>query len=147
MNKILLISPTKCKDCGTCESVCGNAAISVIDFEAGDRTFSVPVTCMQCEDAACMEICPTGALWRDAEGNVAVDGGRCVGCRLCVGACPFGNIQYSRPRKRVMKCDLCGGAPDCAKYCPTRAIEYVDGTESNLGKKRAVAAKFLELFE
>jgi Fe-S-cluster-containing hydrogenase component 2 len=66
---------------------------------------------------------------------------------MCVGACPFGNIQYSNRKKKIMKCDLCGGSPDCVKYCPTQAIEFVDGTESNLQKKRVLASKFKGLFE
>jgi len=46
-----------------------------------------------------------------------------------------------------MKCNLCGGNPDCVKYCPTKAIEYVDGTVANLQKKRIIASKFKGLFD
>jgi len=147
MNKILMISPKKCKDCGTCESVCPYEAVNVICFDRPQATAAVPIMCMQCEDAACMDICPTGAITRDVLDTVQVDENKCVGCKLCVGACPFGNIHYSFRQRRVMKCDLCGGSPDCAKYCPTFAIEYVDGTVSNMEKKRVVASKFKDLFE
>jgi Fe-S-cluster-containing hydrogenase component 2 len=102
---------------------------------------------MQCEDAACLEVCPTGALSRDDSDTVVVDADKCVGCKMCVGACPFGNIQYSSRKKKIIKCDLCGGSPDCVKYCPTQAIEFVSGTESNLKKKRILASKFKALFE
>ena len=147
MNKILMITPTKCNDCGTCESVCSNDAVNVINLEADAEDFSVPIMCMQCEDAACLEICPTGALSRDGLDAVVIDADKCVGCKMCVGACPFGNIQYDDRKKRIMKCDLCGGSPDCAKYCPEQAIEFVAGTESNLKKKTLVASKFKALFE
>jgi Fe-S-cluster-containing hydrogenase component 2 len=102
---------------------------------------------MQCEDAACLEICPTGALSRDNSDTVVVNPDKCVGCKMCVGACPFGNIQYNNRKKKIMKCDLCGGSPDCVKYCPTQAIEFVQSTESNLKKKRIIASKFKGLFE
>jgi Fe-S-cluster-containing hydrogenase component 2 len=147
MNKILMISPIKCTDCGTCESVCSNDAVNVITLEADEEDFSVPIMCMQCEDAACLEICPTGALSRNSSDVVVIDENKCVGCKMCVGACPFGNIQYNSRKKRIMKCDLCGGSPDCVKYCPKQAIEFVVGTESNLKKKRLVASKFKALFE
>ena len=143
-----MISPDKCTDCRTCESVCDNDAVNVIGVDTGDdRTLSVAVMCMQCEDAACLEICPTGALSRDASDTVVCDPAKCVGCRMCVGACPFGNIQYNSRKKRIMKCDMCGGSPDCVKYCPTRAIEFVSATDSNLKKKKVLASKFKALFE
>jgi Fe-S-cluster-containing hydrogenase component 2 len=145
MSKILMIYPKKCKNCGTCESVCSNAAVNVIHFD--EAVISVPVMCMQCQDAACMKVCPTGAVYRDENGAVVTDPGKCIGCKMCISSCPMGNIHYSTRQKKVMKCNLCDGNPDCVKYCPTRAIEYVDGTVSNLEKKRAVAEKFLELFE
>jgi Fe-S-cluster-containing hydrogenase component 2 len=145
MSKILMISPKKCKNCGTCESVCPNSAVNVIHFE--EAVISVPVMCVQCEDAACMKVCPTGAIFRDKNGAVVTDTNKCIGCKVCISSCPMGNIHYSSRQKRIMKCNLCDGTPDCVKYCPTRAIEYVDDTTANIGKKRAIALKFMELFE
>ena len=146
MSKILMISPKKCKNCGTCESVCSNSAVNVINFEE-EAVISVPIMCMQCEDAACLEVCPSKALSRDENDAVVVDPNKCIGCKMCVSACPMGNINYSPRQKRIMKCDLCGGDPDCVKYCPTRAIEFLDGTESNMSKKKIIASKFKGLFE
>jgi Fe-S-cluster-containing hydrogenase component 2 len=145
MSKILMISPKKCNNCKTCEAVCPNSAVNVIAFE--EVAVSVPIMCMQCEDAACMMVCPTGAMSRDENGAVVPDPGKCIGCKLCMSACPMGNIHYSTSLKKIMKCDLCGYSPACAKYCPTRAIEYAEGTTSNLDKKRIIASKFRELFE
>jgi anaerobic carbon-monoxide dehydrogenase iron sulfur subunit len=145
MSKILMISPKKCNNCKTCEAVCSNSAVNVITFEEAE--ISVPVMCMQCEDAACMKVCPNGAIFRDENDAVAVDPKKCIGCKMCISACPMGNIDYSYSQKKIMKCNLCGANPACAKYCPTRAIEYVEGTTSNKTKKRVVASKFKELFE
>ncbi|MDR1713579.1 MAG: 4Fe-4S dicluster domain-containing protein [Coriobacteriales bacterium] len=143
----LLVTPKLCKDCGTCESVCDKFAVDVFTFEEGLASISVPVACFQCEEAACMDVCPAKALYRDANSTVLVDESRCIGCKMCVSACPFGNIEYSSSQKKIVKCDLCDGSPECAKYCPTYAIKYVDATESNLAKKNLVAAKFKGLLE
>ena len=147
MSMSLLMTPKLCKDCGTCESVCDQRAIDVFTFEDECTSVSVPIACMQCEDAACVDVCPSGALYRNANSTVLVDQEKCLGCKLCVSACPFGNIEYSYTKKKIMKCDLCNDSPDCAKYCPTLAIEYVRATDSNLAKKQALAAKFKGLLE
>jgi Fe-S-cluster-containing hydrogenase component 2 len=140
-----MISPKKCNNCKTCEAVCSNSAVNVITFE--EASISVPIMCMQCEEAACMKVCPNEAILRDQYGAVVVDTKKCIGCKMCVSACSLGNIEYSSRLKKIMKCNLCGSDPLCAKYCPTRAIEYVDGTTSNINKKRIIASKFKELFE
>ena len=140
-----MISPNKCNNCKTCEAVCPNSAVNVITFE--EVTISVPIMCMQCEDAACMKVCPQGAILRDENGAVIPDPNKCIGCKMCISACPMGNIHYSTSQKKILKCNLCGGDSKCAKYCPTRAIEYVDGTKANISKKRVIASKFVEIFE
>jgi Fe-S-cluster-containing hydrogenase component 2 len=143
----LLVTPRLCKDCGTCESVCDKFAVDVFTFEDEVTTISVPIMCMHCEDAACMDVCPAKAIYRDAYSTVLVDADKCLGCKMCVNACPFGNITYSYTKKKILKCDLCGGSPDCAKFCPTFAITYESATDSNLAKKRALASKFKGLLE
>lgn len=145
MSKILMISPKKCTNCLTCEAVCPRSAVNVITFE--EAAISVPVMCMQCEDAECMKVCPRGAISRDVNDAVVVDPNKCIGCKMCISACSMGNIHYSFKQKKIMKCNLCDSNPVCAKYCPTRALEYVDSTTSNINKKRVVASKFKELFE
>lgn len=140
-----MISPKRCNNCKTCEAVCSNSAVDVITFD--EAAISVPVMCMQCEDAACMNVCPRGAIFRDENNSVVVDPDKCIGCKMCLSACSLGNIHYNPRQKKIMKCNLCDNNPACAKYCPTRAIEYVDGTVSNINKKRVIASKFKELFE
>lgn len=145
MSKILMISPEKCINCGTCEAVCSNSGVDLVYFEEAE--IAVPVMCMQCEDAACMKVCPRGAISRDENGAVLPDPKKCIACKMCISACPFGNISFSPKKKEIVKCNLCGGEPKCAKYCPTRAIHYEEDTSANKTKKRVVADKFKELFE
>lgn len=145
MSKIMTISPEKCIDCGTCEAVCPTSGVNLIHFD--EVEISVPVMCLQCENAACMKVCPMDAIGRDENGAVLPDQKLCVKCKLCVSACPFGNIAFSPKLKQITKCDLCDGSPRCAKYCPTRAIRYEEDTLSNKTKKKLVAEKFKTLFE
>jgi Fe-S-cluster-containing hydrogenase component 2 len=144
MSKLLTISPEKCINCGTCEAVCPNAAVNVIHFD--EVEISVPVMCLQCEDAACMEVCPVGAIFRDENGAVVTDPEKCVGCKMCISACLLGNISYNAVEQKIVKCNLCGGDPRCAKYCPKYAIEYLDADLVIINKKKAIAGKFKELF-
>ena len=109
-----------------------------------------PMQCQHCEDAPCLEACPSGALRRAAEnGPVLVDADRCIGCKFCVMACPFGAIEMSRDGRAVVKCDLCiertqaGKEPACVSACPTGALALVDIEEYNRRKRRA-AAKMLQ---
>lgn len=145
MSKILTISPEKCTNCETCEAVCPNSGVNVIHFE--EVEISVPIMCMQCEDAACMKACPKGAIYRDENGAVLPDQKKCIRCKLCISACPFGNISFSPKSNHIVKCNLCDGSPRCAKYCPTRAIQFSEDTTANISKKKVVASKFKELFE
>ncbi len=147
MSMSLFVTPRLCKDCGTCESVCDKYAVSVFTFEDEDSSLSVPITCLQCEDAACIDVCPAKALYRDENSTVLVNTTKCIGCKLCTSACPFGNIEYNYSAKRILKCDLCEGNPDCVKFCPTAAIRFESVTEANLNKKRVIAEKFKGLLE
>lgn len=134
-------------NCGTCESVCDKYCVDVFSFEENSHELSLPITCFQCEDAACMDVCPAKALYRDENSTVLVDSARCIGCKLCTSACPFGNIEYNYSAGKIVKCDLCDGNPDCVKYCPTYALVYESATEANLNKKRVIAAKFTGLLD
>jgi len=154
MNKILTIAPEKCTGCRTCELVCSffhgkefNPARGRVTVVTWDKDgFSVPIMCLQCGNPPCMQVCTVGAVYRDfATGAVLIENNWCIGCRMCTMACPFGNAVYDAELKRVLKCDLCGGDPQCAKYCPFGAISFVLDTEANTDKKRQAAGKFREL--
>ncbi len=84
-----------------------------------------PYACFQCDEAWCMQACPVNAIDIDeATGAKIVIDDACVGCKLCVIACPFGTIFFDKPLGVAAKCDLCAGDPACARACPTAAIEY-----------------------
>ncbi len=86
--------------------------------------------CKHCTDAACLEVCPTGSLFRTEFGTVVVQQDICNGCGYCVPACPFGVIDRRRDDGRAWKCTLCydrlkgGLEPACAQACPTDSIQF-----------------------
>ncbi|MEV5876444.1 4Fe-4S dicluster domain-containing protein [Streptomyces sp. NPDC052101] len=86
--------------------------------------------CKHCTHAACLDVCPTGALFRTEFGTVVVQQDVCNGCGYCVPACPYGVIDQRRDDGRVWKCTLCydrlgvGMEPACAKSCPTDSIQF-----------------------
>jgi carbon-monoxide dehydrogenase iron sulfur subunit len=94
--------------------------------EEGPLSFAMP--CRHCADAPCLDACITGAMHRDEEtGTVLCDEDRCVGCWMCVMACPFGAIQRNlKGTKAASKCDLCYGEeiPACVAYCPNEALTF-----------------------
>ena len=98
--------------------------------------------CMQCDEASCAAICPTGALKRQADGVITHDASKCIVCKMCVNACPLGNVAYSPAKRIIHKCDMCGGDPWCARHCPTGAISVVDPNE--VPSKKQLAADKLK---
>jgi formate dehydrogenase iron-sulfur subunit len=86
--------------------------------------------CKHCTHAACLDVCPTGALFRTEFGTVVVQDDVCNGCGYCVPACPFGVIARREEDGRAFKCTLCydrlkvGEHPACAKACPTESIQF-----------------------
>jgi len=155
LSKVLMINPEKCIGCRSCELACSfnktnefnpkHSAVTVMIYD--EAAIAVPVMCMQCEDANCVRICPTGAASKDAKtGAVVIDQKKCIGCKLCMSVCPLGNMSYNSVEKKMIKCDLCGGEPKCAQICPAGAIEYKEGSEANLSRKKKVAEKIKNLF-
>jgi formate dehydrogenase iron-sulfur subunit len=86
--------------------------------------------CKHCTHAACLDVCPTGALFRTEFDTVVVQQDVCNGCGYCVPACPFGVIDKREPDGRVWKCTLCYDrlkadmTPACAQACPTESIQF-----------------------
>ena len=128
----LQIHPEKCTGCKQCELACSyvqlgvfQPARSVIKVHVFDEQASfAPYTCFQCDEAWCMQACPVNAIDIDENtGAKIVLDEACVGCKLCVIACPFGTIFFDKADDRAIKCDLCAGDPACAHACPTAAIE------------------------
>ena len=148
----MVLHPEKCLGCRTCELICSfnrakefnpqKSAVSVIMYDKA--LISVPIMCTQCEEACCEKVCPVGAISKDENGARKIDGGKCIVCKMCVSACPLGNIAFNDGK--VFKCDLCGGDPGCAKYCPSGAIEFKEAIPSAMLKRKAVAEKFKDVF-
>ncbi|MFF2386259.1 4Fe-4S dicluster domain-containing protein [Streptomyces sp. NPDC058108] len=86
--------------------------------------------CKHCTHAACLDVCPTGSLFRTEFGTVVVQEDICNGCGYCVPACPYGVIEQRKDDGRAFKCTMCydrlgvGQEPACAKACPTQSIQF-----------------------
>lgn len=125
-----------CSRCRMCELICtfhhhgvGNPYRSRIRVVSAGKGVDIPVTCLNCEDAPCMQICPTGAMHRSQpDGMVVVDTDVCIGCAMCVNACPVGAVVLDPEEGTASKCDLCGGEPECVKYCPAGVLKQMAST-------------------
>jgi len=93
--------------------------------------FNLSLACNHCAEPVCAEVCPTGAVARRGDGLVLIDRERCVGCRYCAWACPYGAPQYDESAGTMTKCDLCGEdlaagrPPACVAACPMRVLDLV----------------------
>jgi len=129
----LVVHPEKCNGCGDCEVACAKAKADSTDISYSrikvirglKEEFFGPIVCLQCGDPDCVRSCPGGALTKNPETGVIVGNkDRCVSCTICTLACPYGGITYNPVVQNVMKCDNCGGDPECVKVCKPKALEY-----------------------
>jgi formate dehydrogenase iron-sulfur subunit len=110
-------------------------------YQEGDgfRWLMASDVCKHCTHAACLDVCPTGALFRTEFGTVVVQPDVCNGCGYCVSACPFGVLERREDDSRVWKCTLCydrlkdDQEPACAHACPTNSIQF--GELSDLAER------------
>lgn len=151
MNRFIMADPEKCIGCRTCEVACmmshestaaPDAFTSRIRVVKGNA-FTTAVGCHQCEDAPCANVCPTQAI-RRAAGAWLVEQSRCIGCKSCMVACPFGAMQVRVVEDRVqaLKCDLCAhreGGPACVEACPTHALRCIDPARLRAERVRNLA--------
>ena len=109
------------------------------------------ILCQQCEEPWCAAICPSGAISKGTDALsgatvVTVSEEKCVGCKMCMLACPYGNIVV-RAEGHAEKCDLCGGDPQCVKFCPRGALKFVEVDDSIRERKQKLAATLLTAYK
>lgn len=131
--KTLAVYPERCNGCGDCEVACAKVKAQSNDIahsrikinrNAKDQLFW-PVVCLQCGDPDCVRSCPSRALSKNPDNGIVFgDRNRCVTCTLCTLGCSYAGITYNPVIEKVMKCDLCGGDPECVKVCKPKALEY-----------------------
>jgi len=161
VGKVIVVNVDKCYACLACVVECGYRRAeapseapltgeilskAACDVEAVDAE-PVPLLCNHCEDAPCVAVCLTGALRRLVEGGpVLLEAERCIGCKACVVACPFGMIRLRQDETSVTKCDLCadrlekGLFPACVAACPTGALELRELDDVTAAARRRAAA-------
>ena len=100
------------------------------DYNTKARWLFRKQQCLHCEDATCVNVCPTGAARKREDGTVYIDQDICCGCKYCVESCPFMTPHFDRKSGTVKKCRMCldrvanGLKPACATACPTGAVSY-----------------------
>ncbi len=140
-----------CTGCQTCQIACKDAHNlpegvqwrQVNEFADGGciendgvitqnvRAWWLSLSCLHCKKPVCMTVCKPGAIRKRSEdGIVVLDQDKCIGCRRCVKACPYGAIQFNRLSRKASKCDFCledqlkGRTPACVSSCPLRVLTF-----------------------
>lgn len=161
---VIFVDPERCMGCRSCEVACAvEHSISKVLYNVVtekplpkpririvtvDNLLYVPMRCQHCKDAPCINVCPTKALQRTPEEYVVLNPEKCIGCIMCVLACPFGHPRYNPETKTIIKCDFCinrvreGKPPACVEACPTGALRF-GRLEEFLEELSAVRAKEL----
>lgn len=131
--KSIEVIPENCTGCQLCvmacsfhhEKECSVTKSCIKILSDGEWAFDFPLLCLQCEEATCVESCPNEVLYKDeATGAVLVHTEDCVGCGICIEACPFHALALDEEKAVIFKCDLCGGDPECVKWCSKGALIY-----------------------
>jgi formate dehydrogenase iron-sulfur subunit len=155
----LLFDSTRCIGCGACSAACKEANGLPLPIESRTTAYTWTVVqqvgganvrrlCFHCAEPTCVSVCPVAAMQKTAAGPVVYDATRCIGCRYCIMACPFGvpKYQWDQPVPIVGKCILCAarvgrGLPTaCAAVCPTGATMFGERDELVREARRRIAA-------
>jgi Fe-S-cluster-containing dehydrogenase component/formate-dependent nitrite reductase membrane component NrfD len=134
----------KCIGCHACTIACkaehqipigvNRCWVKTVEQGTFPRTqrFFLPVLCNQCDDAPCMRICPTNALFKRRDGIVDLNGDACIGCRACMAACPYDQLFIDPGTRTAEKCNFCANRvenqllPACVSVCPTECRIFGD---------------------
>lgn len=159
--KEIFVRLDRCMGCHSCEMACAvahsagqslYAALSetpkpkprlYVEWAAPDH--AVPIVCRHCEEAPCMHACIAGAISRGADGVVATDKDRCIGCWTCVMVCPYGVIGRHLEEHKAYRCDRCPDReiPACVNACPTHALVYQNATDYSRNVRRTVSRELV----
>ncbi len=147
------VNIAECVGCKACQIACkdknnlpdGLRWRRVFEYEGGEWVnqngklipnnlfaYFVSAACMHCQDPICLKVCPAEAITKRDDGIVLIDQSKCVGCRYCSWACPYGAPQFNEQAGVMTKCTFCsdlidqGGHPACVDACPYRALEFGD---------------------
>lgn len=152
----ILYDQSKCTGCRMCEAICSftredefnpvKARCKIIRSIKKGMLTKVRVSCQQCSEPKCLEVCPRGAISQTETGVKFVDEKLCIGCRMCEMACPVGAISVNQEKGVSFKCDLCKDydEPNCVKYCYTGAIRYMPEEKIAIALSRMKSEKYLE---
>lgn len=147
----IVVNMDRCINCGACEIACKVEHCGFKNLKWAEfYDAAIPSHCRHCEDAACVAACPFNAMERTDDGIVKRNAFRCVGCRSCAYACPFGAIDVDILNYVVSKCDLnssrtlLNNRPACVATCPTGALRFepiIDIVEKDLIGARTAGKK------
>lgn len=151
----MLINTKRCVGCYACRIACqmkndlsdNEGFIHFEHLESGSyptvRNEVIPMQCMHCMDAPCEQVCPTHATYTTDSGVVLVDENKCIGCKYCMAACPYGVRIVEKTTGVVEKCRFCWdnqknepGSPSCVKTCiaGARVFGDLDDPDSDIAK-------------
>jgi anaerobic dimethyl sulfoxide reductase subunit B len=155
---------SSCSGCKACQIACkdmhglplGQVWRRVYEVSGGDWeqagsawvssvfAYNLSISCNHCERPACVEACPSGAMYKRPDGIVLVDSSQCIGCKYCAWACPYGAPQYDPEAGVMTKCTFCfplleqDKPPACVSACPLRALDY--GSREELERRYGTGA-------
>ena len=111
------------------------------------QMYFLPLMCQQCQNPTCVEVCPTGACYKDdADGVIKIDQDACIGCESCKNACPYEAIYMNKEMRVADKCNVCesrretGEEPACVRNCSGRALMYGDINDPDSAVSKALKA-------
>ncbi|WP_336432504.1 4Fe-4S dicluster domain-containing protein [Providencia rettgeri] len=153
-----LINTKDCYGCRTCSMACKSENVTppgvlwrrVREFndDSPNTQAFITMSCNHCDDPQCLKVCPADTYTKRADGIVVQDHEKCIGCQMCIMACPYHAPVFDPAEGKTSKCNMCaerldeGLLPRCVEPCPTGAIEFGDITE--LRKKHTTNWAVLE---